>query len=73
MSKEIKRLKLYDKRLFINISSKEKEKLRELAYSRNATISDYIRNLIYLELGKSQLKNLNKEEVNYNEEKKYNI
>ena len=71
MNKEIKRLKLYDDRLFINISSKDKEKLRKLAYSRNVTISDYIRNLIFLELGKSQLKNLNKEE-NYNEETKYN-
>ena len=72
LSKEIKRLKLFDDRLFIHISSHDKERLRELAYSRNMTISNYVRNLIFIELGKSQLKNLNREDEFSEKEAEYN-
>ena len=57
-----KRLKLYDNVLFVYMSSDDKERLRSLAYSRNLTISEYIRNLIFIELGKSELKNMNMED-----------
>lgn len=69
MTNNDKRLKLYDNRLFIHIPSKVKEEIRELAYSRNMTISNFVRDLIFVELAKSQLKNLNVEDDNDKETK----
>ena len=57
-----KRLKLYDNVILVYISSSDKERIRSLAYSRNLTISEYIRNLIFIELGRSELKNMNMED-----------
>lgn len=57
-----KRLKLYDNVILIYMSSSDKERIRSLAYSRNLTISEYIRNLIFIELGRSELKNMNMED-----------
>ena len=57
-----KRLKLYDNVILVYMSSSDKERIRSLAYSRNLTISEYIRNLIFIELGRSELKNMNMED-----------
>lgn len=57
-----KRLKLYDNVILVYMSSADKERIRSLAYSRNLTISEYIRNLIFIELGRSELKNMNMED-----------
>ena len=41
-----KRLKLYNSILKLKITNSDKEKLRKIAFSKNMTMSDYMRNII---------------------------
>ena len=65
-----KRLKLYNSILKLKITNSDKEKLRKIAFSKNMTMSDYMRNIIKIII---ELNNtINQKQKSLNSDKKIN-